>query len=194
MDAPEKRMTWDDLVAIPVDWPCERYELFDGKLVITPLPTIPHQIAAADVAFPLAHVIRDHDLGQAFPVPIGVRFTPDNVVVPDAAFVARHRKHVIGPEVIDAAPDLIIEVVETPTRERDTTIKRAMYARFGVQEYWIVDAEERTIVILALVGECYDRVAADADGAFHSRAIPGFSMTTATTFAGIEKIWGSSWP
>ena len=63
-----------------------------------------------------------------------------------------------APKTIDAAPDLVVEILSPGTRRRDLTTKRELYARFGVQEYWIVDPEARTVTVLALVGDKYEPV------------------------------------
>jgi Uma2 family endonuclease len=40
-----------------------------------------------------------------------------------------------------SAPDLIVEIGSPSTRRRDETIKRRLYERSGVKEYWIVDPD-----------------------------------------------------
>jgi Uma2 family endonuclease len=189
-----ERLTWDDLVVMPEDQPGGRQEIIDGKLIVTPIPTVLHQIAVMDATRQLVHLVTTENLGMVMPLPIGVRFTPDNVVVPDAVFVARNRAHVFGPEAIDAAPDLILEVLSPETRERDLTVKRALYARFGVQEYWIIDPDERKVDLLALIGDRFVSIPPGAEGAIHSRILPRLVLSPEIAFEGIEELWGASRP
>ena len=49
--------------------------------------------------------------------------------------------HVLVPEHVRGVPDLVVEVDSKGTRKRDETIKRSLYERAGVTEYWVVDPE-----------------------------------------------------
>jgi Uma2 family endonuclease len=44
-------------------------------------------------------------------------------------------------------PDLIVECVAPDTADRDRGLKRERYAHFGVPEYWVIDAQARTVEI-----------------------------------------------
>jgi Uma2 family endonuclease len=46
--------------------------------------------------------------------------------------------------------DLVMEVVSADDPDRDLVSKRAEYARAGINEYWIVDPRDQTIVVLSL--------------------------------------------
>jgi Uma2 family endonuclease len=45
-------------------------------------------------------------------------------------------------------PDLLVEVVSPPHPERDRLVKRSLYERNVVPEYWIVDPAAASIEIL----------------------------------------------
>ncbi len=49
---------------------------------------------------------------------------------------------------VQGAPDLVVEILSPGTRDKDLELKRKTYARFGVQEYWIVDPDATSIEIL----------------------------------------------
>ncbi len=42
---------------------------------------------------------------------------------------------------VEGTPELIVEIGSPGTRKRDETIKRRLYDRAGVDEYWIVDLD-----------------------------------------------------
>ena len=58
-----------------------------------------------------------------------------------------------GEDIIDfgmgnpdqATPDLIVEILSPSTRRLDRKIKRRLFERFGVPEYWIVDLDARAV-------------------------------------------------
>jgi Uma2 family endonuclease len=171
-----RKLTYDDLEAIPQEREGDRHELIDGELVVTPVPLIKHQIVSMNIISALDRFVRDGGLGRVLHPPTGVRLTPDNLLIPDIVFVAQARLHVIGPKTIDAPPDLVVEILSPGTRRRDLETKRALYARFGVQEYWIVDPDAETVTVLALAGDRYEPVAPRDDGAIASRVLPGFTL------------------
>jgi Uma2 family endonuclease len=180
-----KRLTYDDLEAIPQDREGDRHEIINGELVVTPVPLITHQIVSMNILSALDRLVRDGDLGRVLHPPTGVRLTPDNLLIPDIIFIAKDRLHVIGPKTVDAPPDLVVEILSPGTRQRDLTTKRELYARFGVREYWIVDLDARTVTILALAGNTYQPVPAGEGGAIQSRVLPEFRLTLEAVFEGV---------
>lgn len=51
---------------------------------------------------------------------------------------------------VKGAPNLIIEIISPSSVIRDRKIKRDLYERHGVREYWIVDGHENTIEVYLL--------------------------------------------
>jgi Uma2 family endonuclease len=181
------RLTYDDLESIPEEHEGDRHEIINGELVVTPSPIPVHQIVSANIEYALARLVRESGLGILLHAPIDIRFTSENVLIPDIIFIAQDRLHIIGPKTIDAAPDLVVEILSPGTRRRDLDTKRALYARFGVQEYWIVDPDARTLTVLALAGDTFEPVPSGEAGAIESRVLPGLSLALADVYQGIER-------
>ncbi|HEU0114535.1 MAG TPA: Uma2 family endonuclease, partial [Thermomicrobiales bacterium] len=148
-----QRYTYADLAKLPAAREGDRHELFDGELVVTPAPVPAHQTIVVNLTRLIGNWVAQQRLGRVFTGPIDVRLTPEIVLEPDLCFVSTDRLHIVGPKTIDAAPDLVVEVLSPGTRGRDLGRKRAFYARFGVQEYWIVDPDARALTVFALRGE-----------------------------------------
>lgn len=180
-----RRLTFDDLELIPQEHEGDRHELIDGELIVTPSPMPRHQFVSENITNVLGQFVRERNLGRIAYAPIDIRFTADNVLIPDIIFIARERIHVVGPNTVDAPPDLVVEILSPGTRRRDLTVKRDLYAQFGVPEYWVVDPAARTVMVLERVGNSYQPVPLAEDGTIQSRVLPELILTLETVFEGI---------
>jgi Uma2 family endonuclease len=82
-----------------------------------------------------------------------VIFSNFDVVEPDLLYISNERAQQIETSPwVRGAPDLVVEVGSPSTRRRDETIKRRLYERFNVSEYWIVDPELDVIKVFRLTG------------------------------------------
>jgi Uma2 family endonuclease len=122
-----------DLDRMPGDG--HRYELVDGTLVVSPRPTTVHQFVAMRLAAALDRVCPEGLCVLAEPAVHIDRVTelaPDLVVV--------HLDEVGGAK-FTAPPLLVVEVRSPSTALIDLRRKKAVYGKFGVPSYWIVDPE-----------------------------------------------------
>lgn len=55
---------------------------------------------------------------------------------------------------ISGTPDFIIEILST-NKTNDLVVKKEIYEKFGVKEYWIVDPVEEMILIHVLEDQKY---------------------------------------
>lgn len=151
---PKTRYTYSDYCELPDDG--NRYEIIDGVLYMAPAPHPRHQRILFNIAALFApFAIGENALGEAFFAPIDVIFASEDVFQPDLIFISRERLHIITDRGLEAPPDLVVEVLSPSTRSRDLNLKRRRYAHFGVQEYWPIDPENRTIRALTLNGDNY---------------------------------------
>jgi Uma2 family endonuclease len=129
-----RKLTYEDLLAFPEDG--KRHEILDGEHYVTPAPTRGHQEAVANLVYFFKDFLRRHPLGQMLPAPFDVRFSEHDIAEPDLLYVAQERAAILREENAKGAPDLVIEILSPSTRRRDLGIKRAIYERCGVAEYW----------------------------------------------------------
>ena len=126
----------------------ERYELFDGELVRSPSSREIHQYILGRLFLRLGAFIYGRNLGKVYCSPFDVVLSDTDVVQPDLLFVSNGRESIVTPENIEGARDLVVEILSPATAARDRTLKLDLYARHGVQEYWIVDPDAKTIMLL----------------------------------------------
>ena len=74
-----------------------------------------------------------------------VHLDDENVFVPDVLIICDKNK--IKANWIDGAPDLVVEVLSPSTTSNDRGIKKDVYERAGVKEYWIVDPIAKSIEV-----------------------------------------------
>ena len=137
-------LTWDD---------DQRWEIIDGEAyAMTPAPLIRHQRISRNIASQFLPFFRGTSC-ETFIAPTDVVFDDTNVVEPDLMVVCDRTK--IAERCIEGAPDLVIEILSPSTNLRDRRKKKALYERFGVKEYLIVDPISETVERYLLVGGRY---------------------------------------
>lgn len=168
------KFTYEDYCNAPED---KRYELHDGDLVVVPSPKEQHQTTTLDLAAEIRQFARTTGIGRAFIAPFDIVFSNYDVVQPDVIFVSNENSDIITPDNIQGAPDLVIEVLSPSTAHRDRTFKRALYARHGVREFWLVDTDAHTIEVLQLEEEGYNTVSTYGAGqTLTSPTLTGFEL------------------
>jgi Uma2 family endonuclease len=61
--------------------------------------------------------------------------------------VAGDQAAILTEKNVQGAPALVVEVLSKSTRKRDAQIKRRLFERTGVREYWLVDPELDTVQV-----------------------------------------------
>lgn len=136
-----ERWTRDRVLELPDDG--NRYELFDGQLVVTPSPAASHQGVITLLLERLLPYLQREFRGWALTSPADLRLDGNQVAQPDI-FVLPGRTL---PQSWNAAPlpVLAIEVSSPSSARYDRGLKRRYYQRAGVPEFWVVDPDARVI-------------------------------------------------
>jgi Uma2 family endonuclease len=135
------RWTREAVLALPDDG--NRYELFDGELVVTPSPARRHQAGIALFIEHLSRFLDSHRVGRLHTSPADLKLDGQQVAQPDI-FVFPGRS-LSGTWADAPLPMLAIEVLSPSTARYDRGLKRRIYQRSGVAEYWIVDLDARVV-------------------------------------------------
>jgi len=140
------QITWQDVQQLPDDG--HRHEAIEGELHVTPAPSIRHQRVSQKLEQELLRLLEAPGHGIVIDAPVGVEFpSTGEGVQPDIVFVSSARTHIIADAAIRGAPDLVVEILSPTTERRDRGVKRKLYERQGVFEYWIVDLEGETVEV-----------------------------------------------
>ena len=161
----------------------KRYELIDGELILAAAPRRAHQRMDMRLGNRIYTYVETHDLGEVYSSPFDVVLTDTDVIQPDLLFVSKERLHIINDDNIRGAPDLVVEILSPSTAGRDRTIKRTLYARHGVKEYWMVDTDAKNISVLFLSEQGYEITGIYGEGqTLTSPTLEGFTLNLAEIF------------
>ena len=123
------------------------YELLNGELVAKSAPSPFHQRISRNNVRALDYFVINNDLGEVLYAPIDVFLDEYNATQPDVLFLSREKQHLITPDGVQGAPDLVVEIISPSSMKRDRGDKMKLYERCGVGEYWLVDARTRSVEV-----------------------------------------------
>lgn len=179
----EPIMTIADLDAMPEDG--NRYELIEGELFVSRSPSLTHQAVSGNLFFGLKNHLLQNPVGEVWTTP-GVIFSEFSAVIPDIVYISNQRRSEIASgDRISGAPDLIIEIVSpgTENEQRDRIAKRQLYGKYGVNEYWVVDPQQRTIEVYLRANESLKLQAVlQEKDELTTSLLPGFICRVAAVF------------
>ena len=160
-----------------------RYEVIDGELYVTQAPSWRHQHSASQLNTALQNWSNETQRGTTLQVP-GLVFSTESGVIPDVVWSSWDRLHEAEDRAghFTRAPELVVEIVSpgSENARRDRQTKLALYSREGVEEYWIVDQQQRTIDVYRRLGSTLELVATLAgDAVLESPLLPGFRLEIA---------------
>jgi Uma2 family endonuclease len=180
--------TIEDLLALGDE---VRAELIAGEIYMAATPSSRHQDIVLRLASSMLAHLSQHGGGRVFVAPLDVYLPSGDVVEPDVLFVAAERVAMVHDHV-HGAPDLLVEVVSPSNPERDRIVKRRLYERNGVSEYWVIEprSEPRSepgsgaVEVLRLVDGCYQPAGYLRDGdTLQTPLLPGFTLPLRELFA-----------
>ena len=152
-----QRLTYEEYLKLPEMR--ARYDIVDGELIMSPSPTTEYQKVLRQLFRMLDRFVTEHQLGEVLfaPLDVLVQRTPLRTRQPDLLFVSTERVAILA-EIVDGAPDLVVEILSPSNTRADIENKLDDYSRIGVRECWLVSSEARTIEVLELSGGNWTRV------------------------------------
>jgi Uma2 family endonuclease len=178
------RLTYDDFVLFPDDG--LRHELIDGEHYVTPSPNRKHQQVSMNLILLIGSWLDARPIGRLFHAPFDVVFSRFDVVEPDLLYLSRERAaEVLTAANVQGVPELVVEIGSPGTRRRDETVKRRLYERAGVTEYWVVDPELDAVRVHTRDGDGFGRpreLSAESSDILTTPLLPGLQIPLARIF------------
>jgi Uma2 family endonuclease len=182
---PDRRLTYDDFLLFP-DCDGLRHEIIDGVHCVTAAPNLRHQDLIGRLYLALGTFLNAHPgIGRVFLSPVDVIFTLHDIVEPDLVFVAVDQLAIMTEKNIQGPPAIVVEVVSKSTRTRDERIKKELFDRGGVREYWLVDPERGQFIVHRRDGDTLTaraRLTVEDGAVLTSPLLPGFSLSISELF------------
>ena len=178
------KLTYDDFLLFPDDG--MRHELIDGEHYVTPSPNTKHETVSVTLTVLIGGWLEANPIGRLYHAPFDVVFSRFDVVEPDVLYLSNERAaEVLTTQHVSGTPDLVVEIGSRGTRARDETLKRALYERSGVTEYWFVDPEIDVVRIYRWSGERFVRPmesSREANDVLTTPLLPGLELPLARLF------------
>ena len=120
-------------------------EVINNQLYMSPAPNFNHQDVVTEIITQLRTFTNKQKLGKALVSPVDVYLEKLlSAVQPDIIFISNDRMHIARKDGIYGAPDLVVEVL-SPDKKRDTIMKKELYEKSGVREYFIIDPSTKQL-------------------------------------------------
>ena len=169
-------LTYEDYCLLPEDG--KRYELIEGEIFVSPAPSTRHQTVSMRLSAALFEALDKPGLARIFAAPTDLLLARTTVVQPDLLIVGAARVAAITQRAIEDIPDVAIEILSPSSLDRDQYIKRKLFEKFQIPEYWVVDPEEGLITVYRLdegtygIRATYDRSATLESPEFPTLHVP----------------------
>ncbi len=160
----------------------KKMEFINGEIVFHSPVKLQHNRATKLLCVLLNTFTAKHKLGFVGIEKIMISLTR-NDYEPDICYFGNDKaKDFKGKQVQFPAPDFVVEVLSDSTAKADRTTKFQDYAAHGIEEYWIVDAENESIEQYFLQNEQYELSLKAKDGTIESVVLPKFKIPVRAIF------------
>jgi len=136
--------------------PRERYEIIHGEAYAMSAPNAFHQSILVELVKQFANFLTGKPC-KVYPAPYDVRLfyeedeSDDTVVQPDISVICDKEKR--GKEGCRGAPDFVAEILSPSNTAIEMQRKFNVYREAGVREYWVLDGENKTLIVYLFEGD-----------------------------------------
>ena len=129
------------------------YEIIEGVKFMAPSPGWGHVNVTANLVILIGGYARINKLGVAVADNFDVHFPDGSLFKPDFIFVSAEKAKSLLQDknmTLHGVPDMVAEIFSRSTMKRDIGIKKDIYERNGVKEYWIINPWSESIEVYLL--------------------------------------------
>ena len=129
------------------------YEIIEGVKFMAPSADVWHNNVVGKLTIIIGMYVATNKLGLVFTDSLDVHFPDGNLFKPDFSFISAANSNVVidnKHKTIHGVPDMVAEVFSRSTMKNDTNIKKDVYERNGVKEYWMIDPWRETVEVYLL--------------------------------------------
>jgi len=187
----DKKWTFSDLEnesIFPNDLMVKTH-LIDNKLYIMPNPSPKHQKILNRTSTYMTLFVDENELGEMYVAPVSVKIDENTALEPDIIYISVAKLESVTMRAIEAAPELVVEVISPANYKKLREEKKAKYAEFGVEEYWEIYPKKKLVRIETLTEnkdtnekeyELFSE--ATETGKVKSKVLEGFSLDIEKVF------------
>lgn len=122
------------------------HQLINGDLIMREAsPSYGHQGILRDVFYQIMNHLKNNPAGETLCAPIDIYLDEENVLQPDIVFVSNERSAITENDGFHGAPDMVIEILSPSTAHYDNNVKKDLYEKHGVKEFWVIDPEDKSV-------------------------------------------------
>lgn len=132
---------------------CDDYEIIGGEKIMAPSADIWHNNTMGKLYLLIGMHVATNRLGWVFTDSMDVHFPDGSLFKPDFIFIGAANSNIVidnKHRTIHGVPDMVAEVFSRSTIKRDLTVKKDIYERNGVREYWMIDPWRETVEVYLL--------------------------------------------
>lgn len=131
----------------------DAYEIIGGEKFMSPSANINHHRIMANLMFTIGVYASTNKLGYAFGDSMDVHLPDGSLFRPDFSLVGVANGSIVvdnAKRTIHGVPDMTVEIFSRATMRRDAGVKKDVYERNGVREYWMIDPWRESVEVYLL--------------------------------------------
>ena len=144
------------------------YEIIGGEKVMSAMASINHSGIIMRLSARIFDYVDAKKCGYVFTDNVDVHLPDGYLFRPDLTVITMENSKIINWKgAIYGVPDMVVEVLSKSTRKNDLTIKKDVYEKNGVKEYWIINLWDKTVDVYILsdgkfvLSESYSKYSSD---------------------------------